>query len=110
MEKKTDINKKLGARIKYLRQQKGLSQEGLAEKIDIATTSLSYIETGRGFMTLQTLEKLSKVLDVEMFEIFQFYTLTDTKEMYDFILKKINYFKNDDEKIKVIYNFFINVL
>ena len=57
-----DINKQLGKRIQYLRKQKGFSQEKFAEAINIATTSLSYIETGRGFMTLATLEKMTEVL------------------------------------------------
>ena len=57
---KSEINKQLGKRIQYLRKQKGLSQENLAEALNIATTSLSYIETGRGFMSLNTLENLAK--------------------------------------------------
>lgn len=107
---KTEINKQLGKRIQYLRQQRGLSQEKLAEAIDIATTSLSYIETGRGFMTLATLEKLAKVLDVEIYEIFQFSTLNTKEEMLNYIFNKINLIKNDDEKIKITYNLIKNIL
>lgn len=106
---KTEINKKLGNRIKYLRIQKGLSQEKLAEAIDIATTSLSYVETGRGFMTLATLEKLARVLDVDLYEIFQFSTITTNEEMYDYIISKLNIIKNDDEKIKLTYNLLKNI-
>ena len=100
---KTEINKKIGKRIQYLRQLKGLSQEQLAEAIDIATTSLSYIETGRGFMTLATLEKLAKILDVEIFEIFQFNTV-DNSEMYKYILNKLEIIKNDSERLEFVYN------
>ena len=106
---KTEINKKLGARIKYLRVQKGFSQEKLAEAIDIATTSLSYVETGRGFMTLATLEKLARILDVELYEIFQFSTITTNEEMYDYIISKLNIIKNDDEKIKLTYELLKNI-
>ncbi len=106
---KTEINKKLGNRIKYLRLQRGLSQEKLAEAIDIATTSLSYVETGRGFMTLVTLEKLAKVLNVDLYEIFQFSTVNTKEEMYDYIMSKLDIIKNDDEKMKTVYNIFKNL-
>lgn len=107
---KSEINKKLGERIKYLRMQRGLSQEKLAEAIDIATTSLSYVETGRGFMTLVTLEKLARALNVELSEIFQFSSLQTTEEMYNYILSKLDIIKNDGEKIKITYNILKNVL
>lgn len=108
--KKTEINKKLGKRIKYLRLQRGLSQEKLAEALNIATTSLSYVETGRGFMTLATLEKLATVLDVELYEIFQFSSLTTNEEMYEYIQTRLNIIKNDDEKLKFLYNLFKNLV
>ena len=106
---KTEINKKLGKRIQYLRQQKGLSQEKLAEAIDIATTSLSYIETGRGFMTLATLEKMAKTLDVEIYEIFKFTTDENRDSMYKYIISKFDSIKHDEEKIKIIYNILKNL-
>lgn len=106
---KTEINKKLGKRIQYLRQQRGLSQEKLAEAIDIATTSLSYVETGRGFMTLATLEKLAKVLNVELYEIFQFSSIKTNAEMYDYIISRLDILKNDDDKLKMTYNYFKNL-
>lgn len=107
---KTEINKKLGNRIKCLRLQRGLSQEKLAEAIDIATTSLSYVETGRGFMTLATLEKLANVLDVDLYEIFQFSTIKTNEEMYDYIVSRLKLIVNDDEKIKIVYNIIKNIV
>lgn len=106
---KTEINIKLGKRIQYLRKQCGFSQERLAEAINIAPTSLSYIETGRGFMTLQTIEKLAKVLNVELYEIFQFSSIKTTKESYNFILNKLEQIKNDEQKINLLYNIMKNV-
>ena len=107
---KSDINKKLGERIKYLRMQRKMSQEKLAEAIDIATTSLSYVETGRGFMTLVTLEKLAQALNVELFEIFQFSSLKTTEEMYNYIISKLDIIKQDGEKIKITYNILKDIL
>lgn len=109
MLNKSEINKKLGKRIKYLRVQRGFSQEKLAEALNIATTSLSYVETGRGFMTLATLEKLANVLNVELHEIFQFSSITTNEEMYDYILSKLCIIKNDDEKLRFVYNMLKNL-
>ena len=106
----TDIGKKLGRRIQYLRKQKGFSQEKFAEAIGIATTSLSYIETGRGFMTLPTLEKMSQVLEVEPCEIFQFVSTQTNEEMFNFLIKKLELIKNDNEKLTTIYSILKNIL
>ncbi|MCQ2754440.1 MAG: helix-turn-helix domain-containing protein [bacterium] len=106
---KTEINKKLGKRIRFLRLQRNLSQEKLAEAIDIATTSLSYIETGRGFMTLSTLEKLAQTLNVELYEIFKFTSLQTNEEIYNDILNKLKIIKNSDEKLKIVYDFIKNI-
>lgn len=52
-----DIKKSLGTRIKELRKQRSLSQEKLAELVEISQNALSYIETGDNFCTAETLEK-----------------------------------------------------
>lgn len=106
----TEISKQLGYRVKYLRKQKGFSQEKFAEAIGIATTSLSFIETGRGFMTLNTMEKITKVLEIEPYELFQFVSVETNEEMYEFIIKKLNFIKNDNEKLKTVYTILKNIL
>ena len=105
----TEFSKKLGRRIQYLRKQKGFSQEKFAEAIGIATTSLSYIETGRGFMTLNTLEKMSKMLQVEPSEIFQFTTPQTDEEMFEYITKKIELLKNDSDKLRTVFSILKNI-
>lgn len=54
----------LGEHIRKLRLQKGLSQEALAEGADIHRNFLSEIERGKKGMTLETLFRLSRALDV----------------------------------------------
>ena len=46
---KFNIKKQIGARIKQVRQQKGLSQEQFAKKLGIATRTLCGIEIGKNF-------------------------------------------------------------
>ena len=57
-----NLKKKFGKRLAELRKKRKLSQEAIAEKIDIAPRNLSKIETGVTFPTIENLEKLIKVL------------------------------------------------
>lgn len=49
---------KLGQRIKSLRKNLNITQETLAELINMDITSLSKIETGRNYPQPETIEKL----------------------------------------------------
>ena len=61
-------------------------------------------------MTLSTLEKLAKVLNVDLYEIFQFSTVETKEDMYTYILSKLNLIKNDDEKMRITYNIIKNLI
>ena len=102
---RNDIQINLGQRIKDLRKIKGLSQEVFAEKIGIATKTLSSIETGNAFMTSQTLEKILEILDITPHELFTFPEQMTNDDMYSYILKKLEFVKNDKERLKIFYNF-----
>ena len=62
----------VGKRIKIVRKRCNLTQEKLAELIDIGTRQISRLECGGNFPSHQTFEKLSKVLNVETMEFFNF--------------------------------------
>src|SRR6266498_133056 len=70
-----------GKRIQELRKARGLSQEKIAEKADISPTYLSRIECGRENPTLDMLIKLSRALEVEMWEMFDFGHVFSRKEL-----------------------------
>ncbi len=57
---------RMAARIKVLRDRRGLTQEQLAEKAGVSRTYLARLETGRQDPTLSTLEKLAKALGVRV--------------------------------------------
>ena len=98
-------NKKLlGKRIKELRKKVGLTQEKLAEMIDIETTSLSGIESGRHFPSLPTIEKIANNLGVELKSLFTFNHLQPIETMKADIINNIN--NLDDAKIIFIHKFF----
>ena len=98
-----DVKKEIGIKIKRLRQKRGLTQEKLAEKVNISTFTLIGIETGKNFMTAQTMEKLLECLDVSLDELFSVAHLRSTSELVDDIHKIVNDVKADRDKIEEIY-------
>jgi transcriptional regulator with XRE-family HTH domain len=66
----TDLRKILASNMKFYRNQKGLSQEKLAEIADSATNYIALIETGKRFPSLKMLEKLAKGLNIDTIELF----------------------------------------
>ena len=97
-----EIKKQLGAKIKRLRQKRGLTQEQFAEKIDIATRTLSVIETGENFLTADTLEKILDVLKVSSSDLFAFDHIKPQDELISEIVFDVKNLK-DRNKIETIY-------
>lgn len=60
---------KIGQRIRRLRKMHGLSQEELAERINISTTHMSHIETGNTKMSLPVLVDIAAALQVRTDDI-----------------------------------------
>ena len=60
----------LGANIKQYRKKQRLSQEQLAEKLDITPKHLSTIETGATFVSAELLEKFIRELRVSASTLF----------------------------------------
>ena len=67
-----DTKKLIGARIKGLRKQAGLTQEQLAERVGLDSRHLSRLEVGRHFPSLDTLERIAKELNAPLADFFQF--------------------------------------
>ena len=98
-----DIKKEIGAKIKRLRQKKGLTQEKLAEQVNISTFTLIGIETGKNFMTAQTMEKIIECLGVSLDELFSAEHLRPTNELLEDIHRIVNEIKDDRDKVEEIY-------
>lgn len=69
---------KIGQQIRKIRKAHGLSQEELAEKIDISTTHMSHIETGNTKLSLQVFVDIAAALDVRTDELLYNSTATTT--------------------------------
>ena len=63
-----DLNK-TGLFISFLRKQKDMTQNELAEKIGVTDKAVSRWETGRGFPDISLLPSISEVLGVSISEI-----------------------------------------
>jgi len=61
---------KLGRKIRVIRIRKNMSQNELAMECDFEKASMSRIESGQSNLTIRTLFKIAKALDVEMAELF----------------------------------------
>lgn len=57
---------KIGQKIRKIRRAQGLSQEELAERVDISTTHMSHIETGSTKLSLSVLVDIAAVLEVRV--------------------------------------------
>lgn len=63
MEDKTFL-KEMGRRISQQRRALGLTQEELAERIDVSTQMISNLETGKKAIRPENLSKICRVLDI----------------------------------------------
>ena len=61
----------LSENIKRFRSRLGLSQLHLALELEISTTFLSDIETGKKWVSAKTLPQIAKALKVEVYELFK---------------------------------------
>ena len=96
-----DIKKLLGKRIKELRLSQNISQNQLAQVLDIDQRRLSAIECGINFPT-RNFVKIAKALNVELKELFNFEHLAlDSKQKKEFIYSTIERLQERD--IDLIY-------
>ncbi len=72
MEKNKNLEKRLGFKLRYIREQKGYSQMRLAEITGLNYNYVGQIERAEANTTIKTLKKIANALDVEAKELFDF--------------------------------------
>ena len=73
MKKTSEIQRKLGKRIRELRLQKNItSQMALGYKAKIDRTYIGGVERGERNISIQNIEKVARALDVTIQELFKF--------------------------------------
>ena len=100
------IKTELGQKIKRMRLKKGMTQEELAEKIDISQRTLSGIETGENFVTAETLDKLVLAMNISVEKLFE----TEHYKETPILVQEINNIltelteNNARREIEILYN------
>ncbi len=98
-----DHKKLLGQRIKYFRKAKNLTQEQLAELVGMEPNSISIIESGRNFPTLNSLEKIANALEIELNLLFKYSSTRTGAQIIDEINRELN--KLDNQKLEKVLLF-----
>lgn len=98
---------KFGKRIKELRKSKGLTQEQIAELINIEPPNISKIECGMHFPQPEKIEKIAKVLEVEIKDLFEFEHFQQKQDLIKFIEEALNDF--DLKNVELVYKFVYNL-
>lgn len=76
----SDILLKYGKVIRQLRQQKGVSQEELADLCGLHRTYISDVELGKRNVSLENIERLAQALDANVSDVFVEIERTDSEE------------------------------
>jgi len=105
-----DLN--LAERIKFMRNFYGWSQEQMAEKLQLATSSYAKIERGQSDVTFSKLQQIAEVFEIELSDLFKL----NEKNVFNIIgnsdtqaISHINIytcdaakFQHENEKLKLI--------
>lgn len=98
-----NIKKLLGAKIKRLRKNRGLTQEQLSEMIDITPRNLSRVEVGESFVSADTLDKILQALSVTAEELFAYENIKETKELLADIYTSIDEIKTNKKQLEKVH-------
>ncbi len=81
--------KLFGRRIKEIRKKNNITQEKLAEMLCLDNQTISRIETGNFFTSYENLERMSKILNVEIKDFFDFEHLKDKEDLKKDLIKEV---------------------
>ena len=85
-----DARKLIGKRVQYFRKLRDLSQGELSSQIGIEEKSLSRLERGVHFPSLETLERIRVELGVELKDFFEFSDKPSADELRTFLAMTVS--------------------
>jgi transcriptional regulator with XRE-family HTH domain len=91
-------NKQIGKRIQLIRKQRGLTQEQLAELVDLSTNHISAVERGIHQPTTENLVKIMTVLDCSADELFQDVIPAGTRVQASLLSEKLKALPMQEQK------------
>jgi transcriptional regulator with XRE-family HTH domain len=85
-------------KIKQIRKAKKMSQQEVADKMEMHRVQYTRIETGKAEPTISTLEKIAKALDVEMSDFFKEDDSFDINSKDKTLIEKVRLLEQLDDK------------
>lgn len=105
-----NLKQELGKNIKKYRKLNNMTQEKLAEIIDVEINSISSIETGKFFPSPENMIKISNALKISLSDLFCFKEEYSCSDYIDEINKNISIIKNDKTKLSAINAFIKEII
>jgi len=105
-----DLKQNLGKNIQSYRKLNRMTQEKLAELVDVEINSISSIERGKYFPSPENLTKISKALNVSLSDLFTFEPKHTSEDYIKEILSNIEFIKDDATKLRAVSLFVKNLL
>lgn len=87
--------KLFGKRINTIRKKNNLTQEQLADILNIDPKTISRLENGYFFTSYENLEKIASALNVEIKDLFDFGHLKDRNKLEENIINHIHTMPTD---------------
>lgn len=105
-----NIKQELGQKIKRIRKKQGLTQEQLAEMIDISSRNVSNIELGISFPKPETLERIIESLNTTTQELFSIDYIKTKEELYSNIQDMLESIKSDKILLEKVYKILKDII
>lgn len=99
--------KDIGRQLKHFRKIAGLTQEALAERVNIHEKQISRIESGLHFPTFDNFIKILEVLNIEMKDFKSDKTLMTISKTKDKLIQIIN--SSDEKELKLYLSIIQNI-
>jgi transcriptional regulator with XRE-family HTH domain len=94
-EDEKECRELLSRNIKHFRGRLGFSQLDLALELEMSTTFLSDIETGKKWVSAKTLAQIAKSLNIEVYQLFK----PDTEQKPDIHTEVLKYLDTVDDTL-----------
>lgn len=75
----TDMKQRVGKRVRYWRRERKITQEGLADMLDVSNTTISRIENGNQLCSVFQIMNLAKVLCITPGDLLNVYNFESDK-------------------------------
>ena len=79
-----------GRKLREYRKYMNITQAQLAEMVNVDNKHISCIESGKNFPSADLIDRLSKALNIEPKDLFEFYYLADTPNLRSDIIDMLD--------------------